>query len=183
MGNAVIFSKIKMEDIKMKIMYVLFVFLLPVIFISSCHNSLIETENGNVQIYFKYGHQNVLDTFENTYQKDLVMDGVFKTKFHLTREEKNEILEKANSINYFSLPDTLKYIPVNGITKMTDPNPGEQILRIKYQQKDKRIIWTYPLNDDYPEVKNLMKLKGFIISIIESKPEYKKLPPAKGGYL
>ena len=81
------------------------------------------------------------------------------------------------------MPDTFKYIPVNGITLITNPNPGEQVLRIKFQQKDKKIIWIYPLNEDNVEANNLMKLKDFIISIIESKPEYKKLPPAKGGYL
>ncbi|MCH7964011.1 MAG: hypothetical protein IH852_08740 [Bacteroidetes bacterium] len=166
----------------MKIKNILFVLLFSVLFLSSCQNSLIKTDNGNVQVYFKYGHKNVLDTFENTYQKDMILDGVIKIRFFLTPEELNQILEKANSINYFSLPDTFKYVPVNGITKITDPNPGEQILRIKYQQKDKRTIWTYPLNDNFPEVKDLMELKDFIISIIISKPEYKKLPPTKSGY-
>lgn len=111
----------------------------------------------------------------------MVLDGVIKVRFLLTPEEQNKILEKANSINYFSLPDTFKYVPVNGM-KITEPNPGEQILRIKYQHKDKKIIWTYPLNDNFPEVKDLMELKDFIISIIISKPEYKKLPSPNSAY-
>ena len=166
----------------MKINKAFFIFLFSTLFLSSCQNSFINSENNNVQIYFKYGHKNVLNTFENTFQKDMVLDGVIKIKFYLTPEEQNQILIKANSINYFSLPDTFKYIPVNGVIKETDPNPGEQILRIKYHQRDKRIIWTYPLNDDFPKVKDLIELKNFIISIITSKPDYKKLPAPKSGY-
>ncbi len=159
------------------------VFLFSVLFLPYCQNTFINSENHNVQVYFKYGHKNVLNTFENSYQKDLIMDGVIKDKFYFAPDEENLILNMANSINFFSLPDTFKYVKkVRGLILETDPNPGEQILRIKYLDKDKRIIWTYPINEDNPEVKNLIKLNNFIISIIESKPEYKKLPPTKGGY-
>ena len=167
----------------MKTKKIFFVLLFITLFLVSCKDNSIEPQNQSVQIYFKYAFNNELNTFENTYQKDLVMDGVIKVKFRLTEEEQIEILEKADSINYFSLPDTFKYIPVNGIIKTIQPNPGEQILRIKYKQEDKKIIWTYPLNDNNPKVKDLMELKDFIISIIELKSEYKKLPPAKGGYI
>lgn len=110
------------------------------------------------------------------------MDGVIKVKFWLTKEEQNKILDKVNAVNYFSLPDTFKYIPQDSISIAINPNPGEQILRIKYQENDKKTVWTYPLNEDNPKVKDLLELNDLIISIIESKPEYKKLPPARGGY-
>ncbi len=167
----------------MKIIKYLLFLVLFCLFLSSCKDSSVEPATQFAQIYLKYDFENELNTFDNTFQKDLIMDGVIKIEFFLTAEEQNQILEKAYSINYFSLPDTFKYIPVNGITLITNPNPGEQVLRIKFQQKDKKIIWTYPLNEDNVEANDLMKLKDFIISIIESKPEYKKLPPAKGGYL
>ena len=160
----------------------LIITLLIILLISSCKESIFEPEDQFVQIYFKYGFRNELNTFENTYQKDLVWNGVIKIRFYLTTEEQNKILDKINSIDYFSLPDTFKYIPEDSISLIALPNPGEQLLRIKYRHNDKETIWTYPINEDNPQVENLMELNYFIISIIESKPEYKRLPPAKGGY-
>lgn len=161
------------------------IFIVPLLclFLLSCQDSSVEPENQFVQIYFKYDFKNELNTFENTYQKDLVLDGVVKVKFWLTAEEQTSILEKANEINYFSLPDTFRYIPQDSIAVSINPNPGEQILQIKYQTNYKTIIWTYPLNEDNAQVKDLIELQNFIISIIESRPEYKKLPPRKGGYI
>jgi len=37
-------------------------------------------------------------------------------------------------------------------------------------------------NDDDTYAKDLIELKNFIINIIESKPEYKRLPPRRDGY-
>ena len=153
------------------------------LFFSSCQDSSLEPENQFVQIYFKYDFRNALNTFENTYQKDLILDGTVKVPFWLTAEEQNKIFDKVNQLNYFLLPDTLKYIPQDSITLSIEPNPGEQKLRIKYLSNDKTTIWTYPLNDDNPQVKDLIELQNFIITIIESKPEYKRLPPRRGGYL
>jgi hypothetical protein len=166
----------------MKMKYQKTIFILPLLclFLLSCQDSSIEPENQFVQIYFKYGFKNVLNTFENSYEKDLVLDGVIKVKFWFTAEEQNAILEKAIEDNYFSIPDTLQK---DSTVVIIDPSPGEQILRIKYQSKDKTTIWKYPLNEDNSQVKDLMKLTSFIISIIESKPEYKRLPPPRGGYL
>ena len=153
------------------------------LFFFSCENTIIEPDEQFVQIYFKYDFKNELNTFENTYQKDLVLDGVIKVNFWLTAEEQNKIMAKANELNYFSLPDTLKYISQDSIMFSINPNPGEQKLRIKYLMNDKTTIWTYPLNDDNSRVKDLIELNNFIINIIESKPEYKRLPPRNGGYL
>jgi len=158
------------------------IFILPLLclFLLSCQDSSMEPENQFVQIYFKYGFKNVLNTFENTYEKDLILDGVIKIKFWFTAEEQNGILEKAQEVNYFSIPDTLQN---DSTLVIIDPSPGEQILRIKFQAKDKTTIWTYPLNEDNSQVNDFMKLTNFIRSIIESKPEYKRLPPARGVYL
>lgn len=162
-------------------------FVLPVLClcILACNkNSVLEPENQFVQIYFKYDFKNKLNTFDNTYQKDLVLDGVEKVTFWLTAQEQNSVLEQAETIDFFSFPDKFTYVPQDdSLSVYISPNPGEQILRIKYGGKDKTVIWTYPLNENDPQVEDLMKLKDFIISVIESKPEYKKLPPHRGGYV
>lgn len=153
------------------------------IFISSCGNAPTAIDDQQVQIYFKYGFNNVLNTFENTYQKDLAADGTIKVKFWLTTEEQNRILEKVNTTGFFSLRDMFMIPGNDSITIAIHPSPGPQILRIKYLNSDKTTVWTYPLLPDDADFNKLLELEQFIITIIESKKEYKKLPPSRGGYV
>ncbi|MBN2424534.1 MAG: hypothetical protein JXR46_13955 [Calditrichaceae bacterium] len=162
---------------------VIFVLLLPFYLLLSCQNSSLEPEEQFVQIYLKYNYNNVLNTFDNTFQKDLVEDGVIKVKFLFTEEEQNKILKKANLLNFFLMPDTFIHNFSDSIAASINPDPGEQILRIKYKSNDKSTLWTYPPLEDNAQFNNLLELRGFIITIIESKPEYKNLPPAEGGYI
>ena len=150
--------------------------------ISSCQDSPVEPDPQFVQIYLKYGFRNELNTFENTYQKDLVLDGTIKVNFWLTEDEQNKILEQANSVNYFAMRDTFKYLSPDSLIVIISPDPGEQILRINYQSKDKTTVWSYPTPENDEEFNDLLELRQFIITIIESKPAYKLLPPASGGY-
>lgn len=149
---------------------------------SSCQDSSLEPDPQFVQIYLKYSFKNELNTFENTFQKDLVMDGTIKVKFWLTENEQNEIFEKAHSVNYFAMRDTFKYTSPDSINIIISPDPGEQTLRIKYQSEDKTTVWLYPPLENDEEFNHLLDLRQFIIAIIESKPAYRLLPPAKGGY-
>jgi len=161
--------------------YFLFLTLLSLLF-SSCQDSPVEPEPQFVQIFLKYDFRNELNTFENTFQKDLVMDGVIKVNFWLSEEEQNKILEKINEVNYFAMRDTFKYVSPDSIIVIISPDPGEQILRIKYQSEDKTTVWSYPALENDEEFNKLLVLRHYIITIIESKPRYKHLPPARGGY-
>ncbi|GAB6283109.1 MAG: hypothetical protein STSR0008_18650 [Ignavibacterium sp.] len=160
----------------------LLILVLLSLLLSACKDSSVEPETPFVQIYFKYNFKNELNTFENTFQKDLVFDGVIKVKFWLTEEEQNKILEKANLVNFFSMPDTFIHSSSDSILVSINPDPGEQVLRIKYQSYDKTTLWNYPPLQNNEQFNDLIKLQQYIVSIIESKPEYKKLPPARGGY-
>jgi len=156
----------------------LFPFLLLMGLILNSCNNITGPDAQLVQIYFKYSFSNVLNTFDNTYQKDLVMDGTITVNFWLTAEEQKRILDKANEIDFFLLPEDFPKIDSLDF----DPNPGLQKMQIKYQNKNKTVTWHYPLDSQDPQVAALMSLKDFIIQIIEAKPEYKKLPMGRGGY-
>jgi hypothetical protein len=173
----------------MKYANLFFFFVISILLFSSCRESSTEsfyspasTENQFIQIYFKYGFKNELNTFNKTFKKDLVMDGVKKIDFWLTEAEQDSILKRANEINFFSLADTFKYVQKDGITLTITPDPGEQILTIKYQTETKTTIWTYPKKLNDPDLDALLSLQNYIISIITSKPEYKALPPSRGVY-
>ena len=68
----------------MKIIKYFLVLVLLCLSLLSCQESSVEPEIQFVQIYLKNGFKTELNTFENTFQKDLVMDGVMKVKFWLT---------------------------------------------------------------------------------------------------
>lgn len=154
--------------------------LLTLFLFVSCSDSLLEPDPQFVQIFFKYEFNNELNTFDKTYQKDLILDGTIKVNFWLTTDEQNQILNKANEINFFSFPDTF----LNDTSfVLVSPNPGEQKLRIKTNNKDHQSIWTILIDLSNPQAAKLKELSSLIISIIEAKPEYKKLPPSRGGHI
>ena len=146
--------------------------------ISSCNENSVQPEQQFIQIHFKYNFNDELNTFENYYQKDLVGDGLIKVDFWLTRDEQNKILEKVNETNYFLLPDTI----LNKASVEVTPNPV-QFLRIKNNGKENSVVWNYIITEYQTEqYKKLLELAVYIRNIIESKNEYKVLPPRKGGY-
>jgi hypothetical protein len=145
---------------------------------NSCNESIVAPDTQIVQIYFKYSFKNVLNTFENTYQKDLVLDGTITVNFWLTTEEQNQILNKAAAINFFSMPGLFEA----DSTVHTSLDPGPQELKIKYNNEDNTVVWEYPINDNDQQIMNLIELNDLIISIVEAKPEYNKLPQGRGGY-
>lgn len=162
---------------------VIFLFLISIIItLSSCSESPVEPETQFVQIYFKYNFKDELNTFDNSLQKDLVMDGVTKVKFWLTTEEQNRILEKAIAVNFFTMPDTFTYSNDDSTRIVISPDPGLQILRIKYQLNDKTCIWMFPIDEKDIRFKQLIELEDLIRGIIQSKKEYQSLPAARGGY-
>ena len=159
------------------------IFIIAIILFVSCERKYpTEPEVQFIKIHFHYGFENELNTFELTYQKDLVMDGTIKTSFWLNQKEQNEIVEKIQAINFFDFPDTIKYGESDSIRIYVSPNPGRQFIRIKYNESDKTVNWYPPLPENNSFTPNLKDLMIFIIQIIETNPEYKKLPPARGGY-
>ena len=156
---------------------------LLLIFFLACERKYpTELEVQFVKIHFHYGFKNELNTFEQTYQKDLVKDGTITTSFWLNQEEQNKIVEKIQSLNFFDFPDMIKYGESDSIRVYISPNPGRQFLRIKYNEFDKTVNWNPPLPKNNSFTPKLKELIIFIIQIIEANPEYQKLPPVHGGY-
>lgn len=132
-----------------------------------------------IRIHYQYGFKNELDTFKGVLQKDLVLDGVIKTPFSLTLEEQRTILDKALAVDFFAWPDTLHREA--GVWMSPDPSPD--FLRVEYRDQEKRLVWFYPLDSRSAFSAPLIELTTLIRQIIESRPEYKKLPPARGAHL
>ncbi|QMV40021.1 hypothetical protein [Cohnella cholangitidis] len=125
---------------------------------------------------FSYGVStlNQLDTFKNTYTKDLVLDGLVETSLTLTDDEKEQILRKMQDINLFEYP------VVNEGLAM-EPSSGYKF-EIQYQGKRINVVWLDGFRDQDKDIR-FSELVKLIQDIIESKEEYKKLPDFRSGYL
>lgn len=127
-------------------------------------------------LIFRYSvdAKNELDTFKQTYTKDMVMDPPVTIKFKLLDNELAGIYQEINDRKLFD---------------MTDESTDEQMfvtpcssyyLKVQMDSVQKELSW----DDCRGKVSDRLKqFTGYIISIIESKEEYKKLPAPRGGYL
>jgi len=125
---------------------------------------------------FSYGVQtkNKIDTFENTYTKDLIIDGLIEVSFELTGEEKKRIYEKMQDIHLFDYPEYSA-----GVS--SEPSQG-YIFVIEHNGEQQTVGWGGGFTNKKRD-REFQSLVNMIIEIIESHEEYKSLPEAKGGYL
>jgi hypothetical protein len=126
----------------------------------------------------KYGYNDEVNTFDEYLRKDLVQAGTIDTTFKFSAAQKNAILAEANEIGFFDLPEVIQ----STVDFEQDPSPGEQMLRIKYEDWDHTVKWNSPVGASDNEQK-IKQLSYFIINLILESPEYKALPKAEGGYL
>ncbi|MEK4251717.1 hypothetical protein [Paenibacillus sp. FSL W7-1287] len=124
---------------------------------------------------FSYGvlHKNKLDTFENTFTKDLIIDGLIQTDLVLTDDEKKRIYEKMQEINLFDYPEFSA--GVNG-----EPTVG-YIFVVERNGEEQTIGWSGGFTNEQKH-QRFKSLVDMIIEIINSHEEYKALPEASGGY-
>ena len=132
-----------------------------------------------VKLLFQYSFRDELDTFNCTLTKDLVLDGTITVPFWLTTAEQESVLSELKRSDFFNLPDTLQRTDIISI----DPTPGSQLLRVYVNGQSKTVVWSYLIDPDLPLNQRILGLSCAIQTIIESKPEYKRLPQARGGYL
>jgi hypothetical protein len=153
-----------------------------ILFVGNCSKTITEPDPQLLKIHLYYGFGNELNTFEQTYTKDLVLDGYITVDFWLTEAEQESIRNKLDVVDFFHFPDTLIYqIGTDSIMVRIEPDPGWQFLRVADANRDKIVYWCYPFSVENEFVPRLVELKNLIIDIIESKPEYAALPAAKGG--
>jgi len=126
-------------------------------------------------LIFKYGvgAKNELDTFNQTYTKDMVMDPSVTIKFKLTDSELAGIYQKISDLKLFDISQ-----PTEGNMMVTPCS--SYYLKVQIGSDEKDMSWSNcrgKIND------KLQQFTAYIISIIESKEDYKKLPTPRGGYL
>jgi len=144
----------------------------------SCLGSFTSSGHDNqfIQVFFQAGF-NELDTFNGTYQKDLI-PGIARTRMWLTASEQDTILRYVNEIEFFSFPDTIFREPF----MITSPDPGPLIIRIKYRDHDRKVVWFFPPDQNSMAGRKIRGLDRLLRNIIGAKPEFKVLPNTNGVY-
>ncbi len=97
----------------------------------------------------------------------------------LTQREQEIVATALDHYRFFSLPDTVHKRPSH---ESVSPDVGLQVLRIKYNGRDKTVVWDSPIDAHNKDKYFLQSLTQLTWDIVTSKTEYKALPPAKGGY-
>ena len=163
-------------DTKKYLLFLLLVLSWSLIMIG-CSKTIIEPVS-------QYGFGNELNTFEQTYTKDLVLDGYITVDFWLTEAEQESIRNKLQVVNFFSFPDTLIYqIGSDSIMVSISPDSGWQFLQVADENRDKIVYWRYPFPEGNEFSQRLVELTNLMIHIVELKPEYKTLPAPRGRRL
>jgi len=128
---------------------------------------------------FKYGvgSGNVLNTFDCTYQKDLIQDPPVTIHLSLTINELDSIYALMQSINFFSYPDTFFVV---GDWQWPHPT---YVFYVETDTLQKDLYWRDNVwNNSSPKADSLRILINFIIDVIKSKEEYQQCPEQKGKY-
>ena len=132
----------------------------------------------NLVLKYGVGEKNELNTFNETFTKDLVLDPPVTTKLSLTSQEKMRILQRIDEMDLYGFPDNFPINPHAWVTPQVD-----YYIKVQNGSEIKEIGWnSNSLIED--DIKNcLEQLVGYMIGLIEQKPEYKALPTPNGGYL
>ena len=84
----------------------------------SCSDVGLSPEERDFNILFKFGvtAHNELNTFENSYTKDLILDGTITVTLVLSQYELRAIEAKLLEIDFFSYPADFKVVPPPGVS-------------------------------------------------------------------
>lgn len=110
----------------------------------------------------------------------MVTDPPITTKLLLTSEELKSIYTKMNEINFFSYPDVFT-VPVGAEVGIITPF-NSYYFKVRHGSEIKELSWDDEITNQNIDADKLRELIKYIRSIVESKMEYKKLPPPRGGY-
>jgi hypothetical protein len=144
--------------------------------------------NDDFNLVFRYGagKQNELNTFDNTFTKDMVNEPPVKVGMVLSATELTQIRTKMEAINFFSYPERLSSATGragNVVGGLMIPHQGFYF-KVVANGRQKELWWadnTIP-GQEGEMARKLRELTTLITAIIEAQEEYRSLPVPKGAY-
>jgi hypothetical protein len=149
----------------------------------SCSDNGTGPDRRRFDLQFRYGvlGRNELNTFDNTITKDLILDGVATTRLVLLQRELDTLEARLVAIDIFSYPDT--FVVQRGDTVLSITPYPSYIVKVRMGTTWKKVIWEDSIVSSDPKATRLRETLEFIRALVQSKPEYNQLPPARGGYM
>ena len=149
-------------------------------------NCECNSEENKINMIFKYGvtAKNILNTYNCTFTKDMIVDPSLTVCLKLTEIELDSIYSKMNQIDFFNYPDTfLINIPSNTVVGFVTPFLTYYFF-IEFDTLTKELFWEDEIISPSNEsADNLSELIQMITEMIQAKEEYRRLPSPRGGYL
>jgi hypothetical protein len=134
----------------------------------------------NVLLQYGIGARNEIDSFHDAFTKDLVLDGTVTTKLVLSEAQLDSIEARLLSIDIFSYPDT--FVSQHGDTVASVTPYSTYILKVTLDGRSKNVFWEDAIISPDERAARLRDAFAVIRTLIESTAEFKRLPPARGGY-
>lgn len=149
----------------------------------SCTDGGTAPQDRRFNILVKFGiyARNELNTFNDTFTKDLILDGTATTRLVLSQTDFDSIESRMLSIDIFSYPDT--FVVQHSDTVGFFIPYQTYALKVKVDSRWKDLFWKDSIISSDPRGTELREAFEFIRRLVASKPEYGQLPPARGGYM
>jgi len=152
---------------------------------AGCVAPLPPPSPSSFNLIFKYGvgAKNELNTLQGTYTKDMIFDPSITVNLSLSQEELDRIYNKMVEINFFGYPDefSVSVSPEESVGMLTPY--CSYYFKVEYDSKVKELSWEDNIINQDKKAEKLRELINLITDIVESKEEYKQLPPPRGGYI
>ena len=150
----------------------------------SCSDLGMSPEDREFNVMMQYGitAKNEINTFRDTYTKDLILNGTITVHFVLPQSDLDRISNKAIEIDFFNYPDVFFLQSTDTIWSGIYPFETFRV-RIKSHSTIKTVYWEQRYFATDPRADKLKELINLVREIVESKPEYQRLPAPSGGYI
>lgn len=150
---------------------------------AACHNRSPRESDFNLIFKYGVGARNVLDTFQGTFTKDMIIDPPISVDLCLSEAEMNSIYQKMVEIDFFNYPDSFSiYVPPDTPIAIVTPY-ASYYFKVEYNSQIKELWWEDEIVQEDEKADKLRELIKLIMDIVESKEEYQKLPKPRSGYL
>jgi hypothetical protein len=158
--------------------------ILSSMFLSATGCEKQSSKESEFNFIFKYGvgARNVLDTFNDTFTKDMVLAPSISIDLALNAAEMESIYQKMVEINFFNYPEEFKVTPEGDLIGTVTPY-SSYYFKVEYKSGIKELKWEDEITNPNEQADKLRELINLIKNIIESREEYKELPEPSGGYL
>ncbi|NBD25818.1 hypothetical protein [Paenibacillus glycinis] len=134
------------------------------------------------EVRYGYGevNKNEINTYDDTITKDLIAKGTVKADLKLTDDEMRGIYAKMSEIDIMGKK---QLAPAAASPTVCSRTPySEDSWTVTIDGKTASMSWSSERCDITDDAQQLLELRQYIHTLVESKHAYQALPEAEGGY-